>query len=53
MDRKDFDRALAQGSIPCVLLFEGEEEQLKQDALTALRRAVLQLFVVHGVHPTM
>ena len=41
MDRKDFDRALAQGSIPCVLLFEGEEEQLKQDALTALRRAVL------------
>ena len=30
MDRKDFDRLLAQGSLPSVLLFEGEEEQMKQ-----------------------
>ncbi len=41
MDRKDFDRALSQGSLPAVLLFEGEEEQLKQEALAALRGAVL------------
>ena len=41
MDRKDFDRALSQGSLPSVLLFEGEEEQLKQEALSALRGAVL------------
>lgn len=41
MNRMDFDRALAQGSLPSVLLFEGEEEQLKQEALSALRAAVL------------
>ena len=41
MDRKDFEKALAQKSLPSVLLFEGEEEQLKQDALTALRREIL------------
>ena len=41
MDRKDFSRALAQHSLPSVLLFEGEEEQLKQEALEELRRAVL------------
>ena len=41
MDRKDFARALSQGSLPSVLLFEGEDEQLKQEALAALRSAVL------------
>ena len=41
MDRKDFARALAQHSLPQVMLFEGEEEQQKQDALAELRRAVL------------
>ena len=41
MDRKDFDRALSQGSLPSVLLFEGEEEQLKQEALARLRAAIL------------
>ena len=41
MDRKDFERALAQHSLPSVLLFEGEEEQLKQEALAALRSAIL------------
>ena len=41
MDRKDFTRALSQHSLPQVLLFEGDEEHLKQDALAELRRAVL------------
>lgn len=41
MDRKDFIRALSQGSLPSVLLFEGEEEQLKQESLSALRSAIL------------
>ena len=41
MDRKDFTRALAQGSVPSVLLFEGEEEQLKLEALASLRSSVL------------
>ena len=41
MDRKDFSRILSQGSIPSVLLFEGEEEQLKQEALAFLRGIVL------------
>lgn len=41
MDRKEFERSLSQGSLPSVLLFEGEEEQLKQEALSALRHAVL------------
>ena len=41
MDRKDFTRALSQHSLPQVLLFEGEEEHLKQDALSELRRAIL------------
>ena len=41
MDRKDFDHALSQGSLPSVLLFEGEEEQLKQEALSNLRHAIL------------
>ena len=41
MDRKNFEKALAGGSLPSVLLFEGEEEQMKQDALSALRKALL------------
>ena len=41
MDRKDFTRALSQHSLPQVLLFEGEEEQLKQSALAELRRSIL------------
>ena len=38
MDRKDFDRLLAQGGIPSVLLFEGDEEHMKQAALEALQK---------------
>ena len=41
MDRKDFYQALSQGSLPSVLIFEGEEEQLKQSALAELRRRLL------------
>lgn len=41
MDRKDFLRALSQHSLPQVLLFEGEEEQLKQSSLTELRLSIL------------
>ena len=41
MDRKAFYTALAQGNLPAVLLFEGEEEQMKQTALTELRRVLL------------
>ena len=41
MDKKAFELALSQRSLPSVLLFEGEEEQLKQEALAALRRALL------------
>jgi PleD family two-component response regulator len=41
MDRKDFDRLLAQGGIPSVLLFEGEEEHMKQTALDALQKKLL------------
>ena len=41
MDRKDFDRLLAQGGIPSVLLFEGEEEHMKQAALGALQKKLL------------
>ena len=41
MDRKEFERALMQHSLPSVLLFEGEEEQLKQEALALLRRTLL------------
>ena len=41
MDRKDFDRFLSQDSIPSVLLFEGDEEYLKQSALGALRKRLL------------
>jgi len=41
MDRKDFDRLLAGGNIPSVLLFEGEEEHMKQTALDALSKKLL------------
>ena len=41
MDRKDFEKALSGGTLPSVLLFEGEEEQMKQDALAALRKTLL------------
>ena len=41
MDRKDFDRLLAQGGIPSVLLFEGDEEHMKQAALEALQKKML------------
>ena len=41
MERKDFELMLSRGELPPVLLFEGEEEQLKQEALAALRRFVL------------
>ena len=41
MDRKEFEQALTRGTLPGVLLFEGEDEQLKLNALTALRSAVL------------
>lgn len=41
MDRKEFERALAQHSLPSVLLFEGEEEQLKQETLALLRHTLL------------
>ena len=41
MDRKDFEQALSRNELPPVLLFEGEEEHLKQDALAALRQAIL------------
>lgn len=41
MDNKAFELALSQRSLPAVLLFEGEEEQLKQEALAKLRNALL------------
>ncbi|MBR3334000.1 MAG: DNA polymerase III subunit delta [Clostridia bacterium] len=41
MERKDFELALSQRSLPSVLLFEGEEEQLKQEALSLLRSTLL------------
>ena len=41
MESFAFDKLVAQGTVPSVLLFEGEEEYLKQEALSALRRALL------------
>ena len=41
MERKEFLQALSRNQIPSVLLFEGDEEYLKQSALSALREAVL------------
>jgi len=41
MNQQDFQIALTQESLPSILLFEGEEEQLKQEALSELRTSVL------------
>lgn len=41
MNRVDFEHLLEQGSVPAVLLFEGEEEHLKQVALDRLRKLLL------------
>lgn len=41
MDRKDFDRILSLNQIPSLLLFEGEEEYMKQAALSSLRKQLL------------
>jgi len=41
MNRDEFFRLLKDGHLPSVLLFEGEEEYLKQSALRDLRKAVL------------
>ncbi len=41
MDRKDFDRLISSRQIPSLLLFEGDEEYMKQSALNALRRLLL------------
>ena len=41
MDRKDFEKLLSLDSLPPVLLFEGEEEHLKQCALESLRKKYL------------
>ena len=43
MDRKDFQKLLSKdsASIPSVLLFEGDEEHMKQDALHALCKKLL------------
>ena len=41
MNRQDFYTLLEQNKVPSVLLFEGEDEYLKQKALSDLRRAVL------------
>ena len=40
MDRKEFEHALAERSLPSVLLFEGEEAQLKQEALALLQKGI-------------
>ena len=41
MNQAEFLDRLAQGHIPSVLFFEGPEEHLKQEALLALRKALL------------
>lgn len=41
MDRRLFDQQLEKGNIPSVLLFEGEEEHLKQEALSRLKSRIL------------
>lgn len=41
MDRKEFEQALDSRSLPAVMLFEGEEEQMKQESLALLRRTLL------------
>ena len=41
MDRNDFQKLLEQGGCPSVLLFEGEEEQLKHAAFRRLEKVLL------------
>ena len=41
LNRTDFERLTAENRVPSVLLFEGEEEYLKQSALAALRKKLL------------
>ena len=41
MERNDFYRLLDQGTVPSVLLFEGEEEYLKHAAFARLEKALL------------
>ena len=41
MDRKAFQQLLADGRLPSVLLFEGEDAYLKNQALSSLRAALL------------
>ena len=41
MDRKEFEQSLSMGTLPSVLLFEGDEERLKHDALSSLRGSIL------------
>ncbi len=41
MNHLEFAKRLEDGSLPSVLFFEGTEERLKQEALSALRRKLL------------
>ena len=41
MNHKEFADCLSQGKLPPVLLFEGEEEYMKHEALNSLRAALL------------
>ena len=41
MDHRSFEQQLAGGGLPSVLLFEGEEEQMKQAAFRKLRQTLL------------
>ena len=41
MTPKEFEEKLSRGNLPSVLLFEGPEEHLKQEALRRLRKAIL------------
>lgn len=41
LDRRDFEELLSRDRIPPVLLFEGDEEYLKQSALSSLRSKYL------------
>ena len=41
MERREFEKLLSEGKLPPVLLFEGEDEYLKQAAWQSLRKAFL------------
>ncbi len=41
MDRKDFSQCISRNQVPSLLLFEGEEEYMKQSALSDLRKKLL------------